>query len=67
MSAMRPIATKNGEALSARGKPRGTDHGLKHRQAAGRQANTSADHHTVISLGLEPPLHVGSGCSIGPK
>jgi hypothetical protein len=26
----------------------------------GRQANASADHHTVVSLGLEPPLHVGS-------
>jgi hypothetical protein len=41
--------------------------GLKHRQAVGRQANASADHHTIVSLGLEPPPHVGSGCFIGPK
>jgi hypothetical protein len=41
--------------------------GLKHRQAVGRQANASADHHTIVSLGLEPPLHVGSSCFIGPK
>jgi hypothetical protein len=26
------------------------DHGLKHRQAVGRRANASADHHTVVSL-----------------
>jgi hypothetical protein len=50
-----------------RGSVHRVDHGLKHRQAVGRQANASADHHTVVSLGLEPPFHVESGRFIGPK
>ena len=41
-----------------RGSVHRVDHGLKHRQAVGRQANASADHHAVVSLGLEPPFHV---------
>ena len=41
------------------------DHGLKHRQAAGRQSNASPDHDTVVSLSRERPLYLGSGCFIG--
>ena len=50
-----------------RGSVHRVDHGLKHRQTRRRQAYTGADHHTVISPGLELPLHVGSGCFIGPN
>jgi hypothetical protein len=42
-------------------------YGLKHRQAMGRQSNASADHYTVVSLGHERPLYLGSGCFIGPN
>jgi hypothetical protein len=41
------------------------DHGLKHRQAVRRQSNASADHDTVVRLGCERPLYLGSGCFIG--
>jgi hypothetical protein len=41
------------------------DHGLKHRQAAGRQLNASPDHDTVVSLSRERPLYLGSGYFIG--
>src|SRR5882724_11674913 len=40
-------------------------HSLKQRQAARRKANARADHHAVISLGLQPPLHIGASCFIG--
>ena len=41
------------------------DHGFKHRQAVGREPNSSPDHHTVVSVGCERPLYLGSGCFIG--
>jgi hypothetical protein len=35
--------------------------------AFGAALCTALNHHTVVSLGLESPLHVGSGCFIGLK
>jgi hypothetical protein len=54
-----------GDDSARRGSVYRIDHGLKHRQAAGRQSNASPDHNTVVSLGSERPLYLGSGCFIG--
>jgi hypothetical protein len=54
-----------GDDSARRGSMHRIDHGLKHRQAAGRQSNASPDHDAVVSLVRERPLYLGSGCFIG--
>jgi hypothetical protein len=60
-------APSSGRELDSarRGSMHRIDHGLKHRQAAGRQSNASPDHDTVVSLSRERPLYLGSGYFIG--